>query len=414
MKVPCRLEGERLRASLETAIERYGIGALSLDRVRGTYEYLNSLPAVELRFIPGGEDCRQAVDDEVGLQLNRRFVGEEGTVSPLRFFAVDGEDFFYLGLVFYHVIADGYSIFRIVRDIIDCYRGSPYPPELQQPDLYPETYINLFRRRPLLFFLKGLMLPAFVSGLRRACKPYAMYHTHDQSVAYHRMSCDHQFAAALSAAAKRWKVTQHDIFLAIIFKVTAPFVPSKKVTDRKKKMALGSVINISRDLGIDPSRSFGVFLSSFTVSHASSADRSLEALARDIRAMTSGIKKRRTYLVTLFEQWMGLKWMPFLPREQQIKFYPKNYPLWAGVTNLNYATLLDGVPDADGIVLSVAVSTGPNCPVVFAITRGRETIDIGLSYRVEVFSRDEIGKIEVDFLRYSREITIMMQREGLI
>lgn len=78
MKVPCRLEGERLRASLETAIERYGIGALSLDRVRGTYEYLNSLPEVELRFIPGGEDCRQAVDDEVGLQLNRRFVGEGG------------------------------------------------------------------------------------------------------------------------------------------------------------------------------------------------------------------------------------------------------------------------------------------------------------------------------------------------
>jgi hypothetical protein len=329
----------------------------------------------------------------------------------VRFFVVEGEGFFYLGLVFFHVIADGYSIFRVIRDIVGCYRGRTHPSEVQQPDLYPEMYIDLFKRRPLLFFLKGLTLPAFVSGLRRACKPFAMYHTHDQSVGYHGMTCDRQFAMALPAAAERWGVTQHDIFLAMIFKVIEPFVPSKKVTDRKRKMALGSVIDISRDLGIDLSRSFGVFLSSFTVSHSGPAGRSLEALARDIRAATSRIKKRRKYLVTLFEQWMGLKWMPFLPREQQMKFYPKNYPLWAGVTNMNYASLLGDAPGTEGLVLSVAAPTGLNCPVVFAITRGRETIDIGLSYRVEVFSRDEIEKIEVDFLRYAGEITMIMQTE---
>lgn len=411
MKLPCRLNRERLRASLNTVIERFGIGTLSFDRVRGTYKYLDGQPQVELRVVLGGGDCRQSVCNEVGLQLNRRFVGKEGMVAPLRFFVVDADGFFYLGLVFFHVIADGFSICRVIRDIVCCYRGEAHPPGVQPPDLYPETYIDLFKRRPLLFFLKGLTLPAFVSGLRRACKPFAMYHTHDQSVAYHSMTCDCQFATALIAVAKKWGVTQHDIFLAIIFKVIAPFVPLKKVTDRKRKIALGSVINISRDLGIDLSRSFGVFLSSFTVSHAGPAGRSLEALARDVHTATSGIKKRRTYLMTLFEQWVGLKWMPVLPREQQIKFYPKNYPLWAGVTNLNYAALLDNAPGTEGIVLSVAAPTGPNCPVVFAITRGKEMIDIGLSYRVEVFTRDEIEKIEVDLLRYTREIAMIMQME---
>ncbi|MGC2061545.1 MAG: hypothetical protein WA610_01110 [Thermodesulfovibrionales bacterium] len=411
IKLPGRLNGERLRASLDAVIERFGIGAFSFDRTLGTYEYPDGQYQVELRVIPGGEDCRQTVHNEVGLQLNRRFIGEGGTVTPVRFFAVEGEGFFYLGLVYFHVIADGYSIFRVIRDIVGCYKGETHPTEAQQPDLYPEIYTDLFKRRPLLFFLKGLTLPAFVSGLRRACKPFAMYHTHDQSIAYHSMTCDRQFATVLPAAAKKWGVTQHDIFLAIIFKVIAPFVPSKKVTDRKRKMALGSVINISRDLGIDLSRSFGVFLSSFAVSHSDPAGRPLETLAREIRALTSGIKKRRKYLVTLFEQWMGLKWMPFLPREQKIKFYPKNYPLWAGVTNVNYAALLDDVPGAGGLVLSAAAPTGPNCPVVFAITRGRETIDIGLSYRVEVFTREEIEKIEVDFLRYTREIAMIIQME---
>lgn len=411
MKLPGRLNEERLRASLDTVIGRLGIGTFSFDSVRGTYEYPGGQPQVELRVVPGGGDSRQAVDDEVGLQLNRRFVREEATVAPLRFFAVEGEGFFYLGLVFFHVIADGYSIFRVVREIVGCYAGRSLPQELQQPDLYPGTYTGHFRQRSLLFFLKGLTLPAFVSGLRRACKPYAMYHTHDQSVGYHGMTCDRQFATALRAAAEKWGVTQHDIFLAVIFKVIAPFVPSKKVIDRKRKIALGSVINITRDLGIDPSRSFGVFLSSFTVSHDSPAGIPLEALARDIRAATSGIKKRRKYLVTLFEQWVGLKWLPFLPREQQMKFYPKNYPLWAGVTNMNYASLLDDAPGGGGMVLSAAVPTGPNCPVVFAITRGRETIDIGLSYRVEVFSRDEIEKMGKDFMRYTGEITVLMQSE---
>lgn len=411
MKLPVRLNEERLRASLDTVIERLGIGTFSFDRVRGTYEYPGGQVQVELRVVPGGGDIRQAVHAEIGLQLNRRFAAEEATVAPVRFFAIEGEGFFYLGLVFFHVIADGYSIFRVVREIVGCYAGPSLPQEAQRPDLYPGTYINNFRQRPLFFFLKGLTLPAFASGLRRACKPYAMYHTHDQSAGYHGMTCDRQFATALSIAAEKWGVTRHDIFLAIIFKVIAPFVPLKKVTDTKTRMAVGSVISITRDLGIDLSRSFGVFLSSFTVSHDSPAGIPLEALARDIRAATSAIKKRRKYLVTLFEQWVGLKWLPFLPREQQMKFYPKNYPLWAGVTNMNYASLLDDAPGAGGMVLSAAVPTGPNCPVVFAITRGRETIDIGITYRVEVFSGDEIETMGKDFLRYAKEITMLMQGE---
>ncbi|MBA4371386.1 MAG: hypothetical protein C0402_00840 [Thermodesulfovibrio sp.] len=414
MKIPGRLDQEKLRSSLDSVIERFRIGEFSFDRTLGTYEYAGEYageyadrqPKAELRIIPEGEDCLQAVRNEVGLQMNRRFEDKQGKVSPVRFFAVEGEGFFYLGLVCFHVIADGYSIFRIIRNIIGSYSGGPLPKEA--PEIYPETYGSLFRQRPLLFFLKSLTLPAFVSGLRRSCKPFAMYHTHDQSVAYHSVACSHQFAAALTEATGKWGVTRHDIFLAIIFKVIAPFVLTKKVTDRKKKVALGSVINISRDLGIDHNRSIGVFLSSFTVSHAGPAGRSLEALAQDIRRTTAVIKKRRLYLVTLLEQWLGLKWMPFLPREQQMKFYPKNYPLWAGVSNMNYTGLLDELPGGGEIPISFAAPTGPNCPIVFAITRGKKTIDIGLSYRVEVFSRDEIETIGNDFLRYAKELTMTM------
>ncbi len=410
-RVEGSLDRERLKASIGFVLQRNGLGMFAVDGSRSRYAYLPDDGGIELEVITGTGDLLQQVQSEVEAQLNRRFV-EHGDpllackpFRPFRFFAVEGDGVYYLGIVCFHAIADGYSLSFLARDVLDHYLGRPGADRAAIPDLYPGTYFGLFRRKSLLRFLKGLSLPAFLTGLRRACKPFAMYHYHDLGVECRLLTCDPSVVPGLKRAAAAWGVTQHDIFLAIVFRAIVPFVALKKVRDRKKKIALGSVINISRDLGVRQTGAFGVFLSSFAISHPDPAQRSLEVLAKEIQAMTSGIKHKRTYYVTLIEQWLALKLMPLLPREQQLKFYPKNYPLWAGVTNMNFGTLGDTVDPGREIDMSALVSTGPNCPIVFAITRVRQKITVGVTYRREVFSRAEIEKISADFLAYARDIS---------
>ncbi|MHB8883329.1 MAG: hypothetical protein ACYC69_17700 [Thermodesulfovibrionales bacterium] len=170
-------------------------------------------------------------------------------------------------------------------------------------------------------------------------------------------------------------------------------------------MALGAAISISRELGIKLRGTFGVFLSSFTVSHMDPASHSLEALSKDINRQTVRIRKRRLYLVTLFEKWLALKFMPLMQRKQQMKFYPKNYPLWAALTNMNFKTLMDDLEGGREIELASTVSTGPSCPIAFSVIRVRETIHAGISFRLAVFSRAEVEQIAADFLGYARELT---------
>ena len=409
MRIPARLEEAALKDALRQVLERQGIGSLEIDPRNRMYEYLSDVSGVDLTVVDGDGEPVERVRREAELQLNTRFVRDGARYNPFRFFACAGGDCFYFGIVYYHVIADGYSMAFTAREIVRQYLGQGPAGPVSGRDLYPGTYSALIRGKGGLLPRHWLRLPLFMAGLRRASKPFGLYHTHDRSAGCSLLTMDPAAARAVARMAITWGVTQHDIFQAIIYKVISPFVPSKKVKDRKKNMALGSVINIGRDLGVRQQRTFGVFLSSFAVLHSCPGQLSLEALSRDIHAQSSLIRKDRRYLMTLFEQWVALKWMPFLPREQQMKFYPKNYPLWAGVTHMNFRTLCDDLACGSEVGLTALVSTGPNCPVIFAITRVRDTVNIGITYRREVFSQGDIAEMTENFLRYTRE---MMQGEA--
>jgi hypothetical protein len=47
-----------------------------------------------------------------------------------------------------------------------------------------------------------------------------------------------------------------------------------------------------------------------------------------------------------------------------------------------------------------AVSTGPATPLVFSLTTVKDVLNVGLSYRKTVFSKNDIEKIMADFSNY--------------
>ncbi|MHB8883330.1 MAG: condensation domain-containing protein [Thermodesulfovibrionales bacterium] len=233
LKVPGRLDARRLKSALNRSIERRGIGRFRLDRKLRAYSYPGGSYTADLRVISGTEDALKAVHNEVELQLNMRFVEAGGEINPFRFFAVDGPDFFYLGIVYFHVIADGYSLAQLAKDIAHAYQSDNDEALMQCTDLYPDTYRSMFRRNPVSFFLPSLSIPNFLSGLRRSTKPYQMYHVNDQQLGFRLLRCDAPIAATLTAVAHTWGVTQNDVLLALVFKIIAPFVMEKKVRTKK-------------------------------------------------------------------------------------------------------------------------------------------------------------------------------------
>jgi hypothetical protein len=45
------------------------------------------------------------------------------------------------------------------------------------------------------------------------------------------------------------------------------------------------------------------------------------------------------------------------------------------------------------------VSTGPITPLVLSVTTAGERVNMGVSYRTSVFSREDIGQLQARFLR---------------
>ena len=155
-------------------------------------------------------------------------------------------------------------------------------------------------------------------------------------------------------------------------------------------MTVGSIVNIRRDLGIDSLRTFGLFLGSFLVSHPVSEGISEEQLAKEIQQQTLKIKEKKLYLASPIELWLGRLLLSCQSREHQNSFFPKYYPLWGGITNMNLNPLWEQEGATRLIDYFRAVSTGPITPLVLSVTTVRDVVNIGLTFKKTVFAAWEI------------------------
>jgi hypothetical protein len=89
---------------------------------------------------------------------------------------------------------------------------------------------------------------------------------------------------------------------------------------------------------------------------------------------------------------------PLFSAERRRKFYPKNFPLWGGITNVNLNPLWGSALEENPLDYFRAVSTGPVTPLVFSVTTVRDRINVALTYRTAVFSPDDIENLKRDFL----------------
>ncbi len=402
VRIPRELAAARLIDSIHLRLESYGLTGLVINRERGTLQYRGGPAHCEIRIVKTKESPEAALRSEIEAELNRNFLTDgplkqlPERISPLRFFVLREEGAFYLGLVYFHFISDAVPIVFLLESIAATYTGGDSPCLSSRPDLSPGTYRDLFRISPKIFLGWLVTLPSLIRTLRTSFR--SRYgDMNDHSIGFSFFSLGPSQFNALEKAGKRWGVTLNDIFLALLLKSLSPLASERVREPRRKSIAIASIVNARRDLAPHLRKTFGLFLGSFIVSHAVPEDISIQELAKDIHSQTLRIKRHKLYLRTVVELSLAHTLIPLLSPVRQKKFFPKYYPLWGGITNLNLNSLLKQKEEKSSIDYFRAVSTGPVSPLVFSITTVKDILNIGVSFKKSVFSGTEIDGIVAEF-----------------
>ena len=396
VRIPGRLDEDRLRKGIQATLEARGLTHLSLDRASGAYHYEVGPTVCEIRAVIGGEDPHTALLAEVERQLNTPFA-HTGRFDPFRFFVLPADDSFFLGLVYFHAAADAESVVLLLRELVEACRGGSKPAIANALNLYPDGRAHLLRRHPKVVARRLLTLPIQIRNLRRSCRTPCR-DAANMANRFTFFSLAPETLQSVVAAGKSWEVTVNDLWLALLLKSLSPLAVGRMRARKRRAISAGCIVNLRSALGVDSRRTFGLFLGSFTVTHEVPDGIDLRELAQDVQRQTTAIKRHKLFLGTPLELGFARFMFNFFSPERRMKFYPKNYPLWGGITNLNLNSLWKAEPHAGPLDYFRGVSTGPVTPLVLSVTTVRDRANIGLSYRSAAYSPEDVEGVKDRFL----------------
>ena len=400
VRIPEPLDLSRLNQLIDRELEELGLTGLVIDKRRGTFEYRGGSLHNTLKVLEG--DPHSMLQREIEEQLNAGFV-DDGPVHPFRFFVMKEEDAFRLGLVYFHVIAGAESIILLLKRFTGKYLRQDLAGLSSPLDLYPGGPGTFLSRHPEYLMKRLSTLPSSVRDLRQSSRP-RYQDVMDQTNGVVLFSLDSGEFQMLLNASKLWGVTLNDLFLALVMRSLSSFASRRLSSRTHRKVSVGSIVNIRRDLSIDSLKTFGLFLGSFVISHPVPEDIAVEKLAKDIYHKTLKIKKNKLYLGTPLELWLARGLLSHRSSEAQKRFYAKYYPLWGGITNVNLNTVWEQKKGEGAIDYLRAVSTGPITPLVLSATTVKDKVNMGLTYKKTVFPESTIDAFVAEFKKTIQEV----------
>jgi len=407
MRIRGALDVTRLRDSLNRSVSTHGLTRLYLDCAQFSFRYEGG-PAddCEVRTIVSEEGSLSTLQAEIERQLNLPF-DHSRPFHPFRFLVAPETDSFVLCVVYFHPAADAESVVWLLRDIATCYLEREGRGPTDRLELYPDNRAHLLRRHPLLVVRKLLSLPRQIGNLRRSHRA-ACREANDMTNGFVSFTLGPEELRSLTAAAETWEVTVNDLLMALLMKSLSPCSATRMQARKRRKISLGCIVNLRKDLGLDGRKVFGVFLGSFTVTHEVPAKIGLRKLARDIASQTGPIKRHRLYLASPLEMGFARFIIGLFSPDRQKKFYAKHYPLWGGITNMNLNRLWPRDDRHAPLDYFRAVSTGPVTPLALSVTTIGDRMNLGVSYRTTVFSKTEIEKLQYRLQEHLEETRLTL------
>jgi hypothetical protein len=402
-----RIPGESglgtLPSSIHATLEKRGLTYLTLDRATHHYHYEASPDGCDVQAFDPAENPLGLLVAEIGRQLNLPFPCHQ-RFCPFRFLIVPAGDSVFLGLVYFHPIADAESVVFLLKDIVNHHRQLDAPGFSGPLNLYPDARAHLLSRHLGVVVRRVLGLPAQIRRLRRSHR-VTNRDANDLTNGFTFFSVKAGDLDSLVATARGWSVTVNDLFLAILMKSLASCAEERLQSRKRDQISVGCIVNTRRQIGIDGRQTFGLFLGSFIVTHGVRDPLALRELAGQVSEQTTLIKRNRLYLGTAMELSFASFLLRFFSPRQQRTFYSKNWPLLGGVTNMNLNALWEPSESDARVPMDYfrGVSTGPITPLVLSVTTTGDHANIGLSYRRSVFSADDVEKLKCRFLEQLNE-----------
>jgi NRPS condensation-like uncharacterized protein len=387
VRIPGVPDFGRLQKAINGTLETWGLTGLKLNRKNGKYHYHGGAVRCEVKIIATGEDSLSA---EIERQINTAFTTDEG-FNPFRFFVAQEQNSFTLGLVYFHAIADDGSVMLLLKEIVDTYFGKSSSSPVE---LYPARHDQLLRHHLGLLAQKIAAIPSLISNMKNSSRPPCR-DSHNLENGFDFFSLKPETLKSLLKTAKSWDVKLNDLFLAVLLKCFSPLAAAQSAG--RKKISVGCVVNFRNEIGIHESRTFGLFLGSFTISHEVSNEISVKNLATDIRRQTLAIKQKQLYLGAPLEMAFARLLLPRLSSVRQKKIFLQNFPLWGGITNMNLNSLWQSGKKCP-LDYFRAVSTGPTVPLVLSVTTFNDFVNIAITFRTSIYSAEQIARIKNDFL----------------
>lgn len=399
------LDAARLGQVVDSVLTARGLTGLELDVARARFEYKGGAAASTIAVHDGGESPMRVLASAIERELNVPFP-RDGPLVPFRFFVVSAGGGFHLALTYDHFIAAGDSIVVLLAGIYDGYCANGIATgDGRRYQRYPATCTRLFRRHPGALLAGIRRLGEMAGSARRSVRPrYPRGSDLHNGFAHCRIE-PAEFVA-LRRTAKTWNVTVNDLLLAVLLDTLAPVVGERPPAERRRELAVASIVNLRGDFGYDVGTTFGQFLSSFRVSHPMPPGTTLERLARDIHADTTRVKREKLYLQNLVAIGAtGLFWR-FLSSAQRRGFHAKNYPAWGATTMINvdplWAAAGARTPPPEYVR---AVGTGPLAPLIVAVTTSADVLHAGISYRTTAFAAADVDAIAAGIVDRARTLS---------
>lgn len=396
LKVAAPLAVERFEERLNLVIGQCGLASLTLDEVAGTYRYGGGNPGCRVREVPADGDAIAALDAEIVRQLNEPIATPE-PFTPFRFFLMNADGAAYLGIAYFHAVADAEAISRLLMAIARASYSEEMPPVADQ-SLRPARGSRVPTGNPLHFLQRTRAALTRFQLMRKSIRPPSC-EENEFSNGYFSLSLDAEQTKAVLARAKGWGLTVNDLCLAALLKaISASAREVHWYKTYRPLLSVGCVVNVRRDLPEARRRDFGLFLGSFAVTQDVSGEVTMQELANTVRARTLAVKRHKLYLAAPLEFMVSRFMFGRMPLEKQRNFYRKTYPLWGGITNMNMGSLRADETDLPMVDYYRAVSAGPAMPLVIGVTGVEGVLNFGISYRPAVLPEAEVRTIVDRFM----------------
>lgn len=380
IKISQAINISKLEESIQNNLLELGLGTPSFsNKVVNFYSKKNKITLYK---------CQSSIIDHAQLQLNQPFDKND---IPIRFYLINSSNEFYLSLTYNHWLADAYSIYKLIIQIISD-RSQTYFTPLQLSIANNKNNFKYVLKYWHLCTSLAKSLYTFASAHRSHQKDLTASCFYVAIHAFPKPTLD-----LLKILSKKHQVTINDIFIAALARVflnktnlSSIDVKRKFFKPKRNKIIISVITNI-RELGkYKLENIFNVFLGYFNLAFNATENITNETLLRQVNKKTLTAKKSqqalKNTLLFKIQSWY------YKRSKNKYRLFHKNTPITVGISNMNLK------PEQSSVITGEYIRFSPSgaiCPVVFNFTTFNKVLILTITSTDHRFS-----KLELDDLKY--------------